>query len=209
MYCEDAMNTSLVFNFIKRVFIIPVAITLVAVALVCTFVPKFVDYSDKLIVETSADVDISNYKLTDFNRFKDIDNGTYIGTLTVPDVKINCAVVYNSDSQPNALNMIKGSAEPWNSGGMVIKGTNQKSQLNRLHNANVGDFVEFDPYKNDTCKYVIKQIKYGVEETNLTKYIKKNSLVLCLPYTNFYNGNEQNFYTVYIAELYNGGDVVE
>ncbi|MGN0523480.1 MAG: sortase domain-bontaining protein [Eubacterium sp.] len=200
---------SLLFNFARRSILVPLVVTLLAVSITCVLMPKLAASSNKDTPVTANEIDVAQYSLTDYNSFSELEDDTYIGNISVPKVNINCAVIYNSNTEIDALNMISSSTEPWGNGAMVVTGTNTKSQLNYLHRANIGDEIDFEPYKHSYYQYKISDIIYGVDEDSLESCLKENTLVLCLPYTDFYDADDENLYTVYIADLVNGGDKLE
>lgn len=200
---------SLLFNFARRSILIPLVVTLLALAASFVAMPRLVASSNNETPVVANRVDVADYKLTDFDSFKSLEKETYIGNISIENLNINSAVVYGSGDELDALIMKKGSTEPWSTGSMVVTGTNTKSQFNYLHSAQIGDGVNLEVYKHSTYRYKISGIKYGVEENDLKSYFKNNTLVLCLPYTNFYSVDQDNLYTVYTADLVNGGDTVD
>lgn len=72
---------SLKFNFVRRAFIIPVLLSAIVVAVVWFTAPKMIESSNAVSVAAATDVDISKYKLNEYDKFSQLKSGEYVATI--------------------------------------------------------------------------------------------------------------------------------
>ncbi len=192
---------SLKFNFVRRAFIIPVLLSAIVVAVVWFTAPKMIESSNAVSVAAATDVDISKYKLNEYDKFSQLKSGEYVATIACKNSAVSCPALYLDDIETGTAYMTKASTEPWNDGTVAFVGDNFDSEFKSLHSAKIGDEVYVSFYKHGTYTYKITKITANNKLTALKQYEKqKNKLILCLPYTDFESAESSSIYTFYIAE---------
>ena len=192
---------SLKFNFVRRAFIIPALLSAVIIAVIWFAAPKMIESSNAVSVVAATDVNISKYKLNEYNKFSQLKSGDYVATITCKNSAVSCPVLYLDDIETGTAYMPKFSTEPWNNGTVAFVGDNFESEFKSLHSAKIGDEVYVNFYKHGTYTYKITKITANNKLSDLKQYEKqKNKLILCLPYTDFESADSSSIYTFFIAE---------
>lgn len=191
----------LLLRFFKRFIIVPVLVAMVAVIAISFTMPKIINESHNASVVSIPDIDMSMYKLNEYNRFGELNAGDYVATITCEDVNLSCAVCYDSTNEINAVGLQKLSHEPWNNGNVAIVGDNITNKFKYLHNVQIGTELSINYYKNAVCTYKITNVTYNHSINEIEEQLKSNNLVLCVPYTDFESPDASKLYTFYFAEL--------
>jgi sortase (surface protein transpeptidase) len=191
---------SLTFNFIKRAFIIPIAVTLVVVLGMFIFIPT--SSSAQSTTTSVSKIDLSGYSLAQYSKFKQLDISAYVGSISSDSLGINCAITYSLDSENiNTVLLSENSTEPWNDGSVVLLGDDNTSEFKTLHDSVIGDEITIDFYSNNKYTYKINDVSYGKTLKDIKSYNKKNTLVMYVPYSNFDDLSNSYYYVEYVAEL--------
>jgi sortase (surface protein transpeptidase) len=190
---------SLTFNFIKRAFIVPIAVTLIVILGILVGVPKIV--SAQSSTNSVTKIDLSGYSLAEYSEFKQLKESDYVGSISSESLGINSAITYSLDSDKNTILLSQSSKEPWNNGSVILVGDNSNSQFKSLHSSEVGDEITINFYSNDKYVYKITDVEFGKTLEDIDSYNKKNTLVMFLPYNNFEDLGNSYYYAVYIAEM--------
>lgn len=177
----------MIFSFIKRAVIIPVLLTVVCVAGLLLFVNYGLTASEPETQDTSV-----NYRMTEYKKFSDLDEGVYVGSLRFN--KTENDITY-AESYANSLVLDSESVEPSQKGAVIIIGSG--SQLDVFRDAKKGDTVSFDMYSNDSYDYKIQSIRYGLTLDEV-RSLNMNGLIICRSYTDF-SADKAKLYAVYIA----------
>jgi sortase (surface protein transpeptidase) len=191
---------SLGFNFIKRAFIVPITITLVVVLIMLVAVPKFMARTQAKEA-TASNIDMSTFTTVEYNNFKTLEVGDYVGKISCEDLGINSVITYSLDSSSNTVLLNEISKEPWNNGCVVLNGANVTNQFKNLHNAKIGDEFTVEFYGRDKYTYKITDISYGNTKKDIPSFKKANTLVMCLAYNNFEDLGNLYYYSVYVAQM--------
>ncbi len=190
---------SLLFNFFKRAIIVPVVVTAIVIGAIYLYVPSLITDGQSRATEETAAVDLSQFSVKEYNSFRELKSGDYIGTVSCSSVELGeTPVVYIANNE-KAVYAINGSAEPWNGGSMVIIGNDVYSQFAKLYNSEKGDYVSLKFYSGNTYDYKIEKKVTGVTENELKNYLVDGQLVLAVPYNDFSNLGNSFFYTLYVA----------
>lgn len=191
----------LLFSFIKRYLIVPLSVAIVAIIATSIVMPKIITASQSDIVISAPEIDPSSYELRDYKKFSELKDGEYVASIESNELNISCAVCYNTANDDDSVRLQKQSLEPWNKGSVAIVGDNYTRQFKYLHNAEVGTEIKIDFYKNAVCTYKITGVSYNNSLKSIPAELKKNNLVLCVPYNYFESKNGEKLYTFYFAEL--------
>ncbi|MFR5875190.1 MAG: sortase domain-bontaining protein [Eubacterium sp.] len=191
--------TGLSFNFIKRAFIVPIIVTVIVIAMTFIAAPRMAA-STQITESSTSKIDLSGYSLVEYDRFKDLEPGAYIGSFSCDAIGINAAITYSEDISKSSILLSDKSIEPWNNGCVILKGSNTSAQFKNLHKAEIGDEVNVDFYSNNSYTYKIADITYGNTEDDISSFKQSNTLIMCLPYNNFDDLGNSYYYAVYFAE---------
>lgn len=191
----------LLLRFFKRFVIVPISFAIIAIIATSFVVPKLITGSYSVNNVSVEDIDISNYKLNEYEHFSQLEKGDYVATIISDEIKLSCAVCYDSTSQINSAGLSKKSKEPWSNGSVAIVGDNVPNKFKYLHNSKIGTEIKIDYYKNAICTYKITGVSYNHTTDEIKSALKKTDLLLCVPYTDFENPTESKLYTFYTAEL--------
>lgn len=188
---------SLTLNFLKRAVFVPLLLSAAFIAALWVMPPIQADDGNNTVL---SKVDISQYTARQYNRFEELERDDYAGALFSRDFAFGEVPVLYNVEHANTASLAKGSGEPWNGGSMLVTGKNADNQFKKLHAAQKGDTVVFEPYSQNGFTFTITQIQHGVREAELKKYLKKGSLVLAYPYNDFSNLGNAVYYTVIVAQ---------
>ena len=190
---------SLLLNFIKRAIIIPIAVTVIVIGVIYSAVPRFISEGQTRTSSLNDRIDLSLYNVKEYNSFKELNAGDYIGDLRCENIDLgSTAVVYKTESD-NAVYASGVSKEPWSSGSMLIIGNDNSSQFGKFYNSKKGDKISLEFYSKETYKYKIEKKVVGVTDSELNGYVKDGKLIIAVPYNDFSNLGSSFFYTLYIA----------
>ena len=190
---------SLLLNFFKRAIIVPVIVTALVIGAIYAVTPHFITERKSRTSSLNDRIDLSLYSVKEYDSFKELRAGDYIGDLSCESVDLGrTAIVYKSQVN-NAVYAIDGSKEPWNGGSMLIVGNDVYSQFAKLYNSKKGDKISLEFYSRETYTYKIENKVVGVTDAELKGYLTDGKLVLAVPYNDFSNLGSSFFYTLYIA----------
>ncbi len=190
---------SLLFNFFKRAIIVPVIVTAIVLGAIYMIVPKYVNEEQTRPVSVNERIDLSQYSVKEYNSFKQLKAGDYVGAISCENIDLGkTAVLYLSEND-NGVYVDSPSAEPWNGGSVVIIGNDVNRQFGKFYNSKNGDKIELEFYSGDTYTYKIQKKVVGVTKKDISKYMNGESLILAVPYNDFSNLDGSFFYTLYIA----------
>lgn len=190
---------SLLLNFIKRAIIIPIAVTVIVIGVIYSAVPRFISEGQTRTSSLNDRIDLSLYNVKEYNSFKELNAGDYIGDLRCENIDLgSTAVVYKTESD-NAVYASGVSKEPWSGGSMLIIGSDNSSQFGKFYNSKKGDKISLEFYSKETYKYKIEKKVVGVTDSELNGYVKDGKLIIAVPYNDFSNLGSSFFYTLYIA----------
>ena len=188
---------SLIANYLKRAFIVPVVLTALVIFALSVIVPKYISSSQT--TQTSY-VEQLRYEKVDYETFNQLKANETIGYMSSNDFDFSSNVIFNSNIAKHS-SLSKDSTEPWNGGCVVVFGTNTKTQFNSLHKAEKGYKIDFEFYGKDKYTYKITDIISNQTKEDISKLKKDNTLLLCLSYNDFSDLGNSYFYTVYVAEM--------
>lgn len=191
---------NLLFGFLKKSIIVPVVVAALIMVVTGIAVPKMITSSLTTSV-VAQEIDISAYNLKEYSKFETLEQGDYVASITADTINLNCAICYNSVKEINSAGLLKQSKEPWNKGSVAIIGENENTKFKPFHNATVGTKLSINFYKNAVCNYEITEITYNNSRKAINEQLKKNDLLLCVPYTNFDSPNGEKLYIIYSAKL--------
>ena len=189
---------SLVFNFIKKGIIIPLAITALFIAGIAVVAPELGKrYQTTYPAQVSQQLE---YEKIDYDLFKDLKSDDTIGYMSSDDISLSSNILFNTQ-KANYASLSKKSSEPWNNGCVIVFGNNVISQFKSLHNAGIGNKIDFEIYGHDKYTYKITKIVHNQTQEDIEAFKQDNTLIMCLSYNDFSNLGNSYFYTLYIAEL--------
>lgn len=195
---------SLFLNFLKRAFLVPILVAALAAGAITVAVPVLAAHSTRIeAAEKTAEqsVDITKYTLHSYKNFKELAEGNLVGTIRCENISLGQKAIIYSKAEKSNIVLNKASVEPWKKGGVLLVGSNTSEQFKVLHNAKKGDVFTVSFYDNDEYRYKLKKQYNSVQEKDLTSYIAKDTLVLCVPYNDFTDLGNAFYYRVYVAEL--------
>ena len=191
---------SIVLSFIRRAVIVPVLITAVVTAVIYFALPKFLNDSDEgKSAYTVTSLDLSPYNVNQYDAFSELEKNDFVGSVYSEKLGFGeSAVLFDCDGEHISLD--KDSAEPWNSGGVILYGDDSSSQFGNLENAEIGDEITVKFYSNEEYTYTVTDIKANLRYDEVKKYAADNTLIAAISYNDFSNLGEDYLYTIYIAE---------
>lgn len=192
---------SLIFNFIKRALIVPTVITVLVIVAAFSYLnPAAAASQAKLEPKTAQELDLSGYTSSLYESFSELQEGDFIGTLSGEDFGLfETAVCYNTDSRLN-VSVAEASTTPWETGALLLVGSDTATQLNALHNAVIGDVLTLDITGKGVYTYTITRIDTAVSQEQLDDYYTDGTLAVAMPYKNFSSVTAEDDYIVFSAE---------
>ena len=183
---------------IIRGIVIPIVVAVVFTAAIFALEPFM---ESAMQTNYSAAVSQKNeYEKVKYNSFKELKTDNAVGFLSSGEFEFSTNVLYNT-TKAKYSTLSKLSTEPWNGGCVVVYGSNVRTQLGYLENAQVGNKVTFDFYNQDKYTYKITKILNNQTDEDIKALRKDNALLMCVAYNDFSNLGSSYFYTVYVAEM--------
>jgi len=187
----------LIFNFIKRALLLPALVAGLALAAVLYLGQAQVTESQsKLSPAAPGTFSLAGYNETEYTKFSELADGDLVATMSGEDFGLSeRAVCY--DAATEDISVETPSSEPWNSGALLVTGTD--AQLRAMYNAAVGDTLTLNFPEHGEYRYTVKQIVVGVHREELTGYMAPGTLCLASPYNDLSAAAQPNIYILFIA----------
>lgn len=194
---------SLLLNFFKRAVLVPAIVCGCFLLIVSFVISPAVEKSEQLrnSVKPQKIVNLSQFSAGEFQDFSQLQPEDYICTVTADTLPLEETVVlFNSESWDAAW-MMPGSTEPWNHGCVMLRGWNTKTEWKGLYGAKKGDVLTLKFLTNGEYRYTIQKIIPYQREETIANYAHKDTLLIALPYNDFFDLGHRQFFVVYVAHL--------